>query len=231
VLLVASGRDLRAQGKETSPLAISQFVGRYFAAWNGHDAATLARIYEADGETTDSTGLTVRGRAAIEAAARAAFSDPFKDAEIHFVRIDSRDVAPGIVSIDVRWWVFGATAPRWERKQYGLSAWVAQLDRGEWQIVAAHDQLLGAPAGSPAASPPPSPPPAVRSPAPAAPAARTVRPVLPAAPRSPAPSQYRSPSPSPSPSLSPSPSPSPSPSLSRTPAPFASRPSLPPNER
>jgi uncharacterized protein (TIGR02246 family) len=238
VLLVATGRDLRAQGRETSPLAISQFVERYFAAWNGHDSAALARNYDADGEATDSTGLTVRGRDAIEAAARTAFGDTFKDAEIHFVRIDSRDVAPGIAAIDVRWWIFGATAPHWERKQYGLSAWVAELNRGEWRIVAAHDQLLAAPADPREASPSPSPPPApsVRSPAPAAPAApaaRIVRPVLPAPPRSPSPSPSPRPSrsPSPLPSASPSPSPSPSASPSPTPAPFASRPGLPPAER
>jgi uncharacterized protein (TIGR02246 family) len=162
-LLAATGRETRAQGTESSPLAISQFVERYFAAWNGHDAATLARIYDTDGETTDSTGLTVRGRDAIEAAARAAFADPFKDAEIHFVRVDSRDIAPGIVTVDVRWWIFGATVPHWERKQFGLSAWVAELYHGDWQIVAAHDQLLAAP---PAASREAPPSPARPAPAP-----------------------------------------------------------------
>jgi uncharacterized protein (TIGR02246 family) len=228
-LLLATGPGAFAQGKDASPFAISQFVERYFAAWNGHDAAALAQVYGADGEATDSSGRTVRGRDAIEAAARTAFDDAFKDAQIHFVRIDSLDVAPGIVTIDVRWWIFAATAPRWERKQYGLSTWVAELNHGTWQILAAHDQLLAAPpAPSPEASP--SPAPVERSPEPAA---RTVRPVLPATLRSPSPPPRRRPSPPPAPSASPSASPSPSPSPSPTPSatPSPARPGPPPNEK
>lgn len=158
-LFLAAGGAGSARGEKDTPYALTLFVGRYFSAWNGHDPSALARVFNADGEATDSTGRSVRGRDAIEAAARAAFADAFKDAEIHFVRIDTREVAPGVEAIDVRWWIFGATAPHWERKQYGLSSWVAQRSHGEWQILTAHEQLVANPETPPPATPSPSPAP------------------------------------------------------------------------
>jgi uncharacterized protein (TIGR02246 family) len=162
-LLLAAGRSSLARGEDDSPFALTMFVQRYFAAWNEHDPSALARVFSEDGEATDTLGQTVRGRAAIEAAARPLFNGVYKDAQIHFVRIDTRAVAPGVVAIDVRWWIVGATTSGWERKQYGLSAWIAKLDRGEWQIFAAHEQLLAPPALAP---PPASPgPPSAEGPA------------------------------------------------------------------
>ncbi len=164
-LLLASGRNGYARGAEDSAFVLSLFVESYFAAWNRHDATALGRSFSDDAESTDTTGLTLHGSWAIMAAARAAFSDPFKDAQIHFVRIDSRSLAPGVVAIDVRWWIYGATAPQWERKQYGLSSWVAAKQRGQWRIVTAHEQLVSAPETP--APPTPSTPSAAPAPRPA----------------------------------------------------------------
>jgi uncharacterized protein (TIGR02246 family) len=154
VLLLASGQAGVARGTDDSAFILTLFVQRYFAAFNRHDAAALARVFSGDGELTDAAGQNVRGREAIEAAARSAFGSVFKDAEIHFVRIDTRQLARDLVALDVRWWIFGATAPHWGQTQYGLSAWIAAKRDGEWQILAAHEQLIDAPA-TPAPSAPP----------------------------------------------------------------------------
>jgi uncharacterized protein (TIGR02246 family) len=94
-LLLAGTLALHAvvplQAEESTALAqeIDAMHGRYLAAFNGRDAASLAALFTEDGLFVDPAGHVTAGRAAIEAMFARDLHDAELTLEVHADRIGS----------------------------------------------------------------------------------------------------------------------------------------------
>lgn len=92
-------------------------------------------------------GLTVHGRAAIEASHEAIFRAMFKDSTLRVGGLRMRFLRPDVAAVDMRWEMTGASDPHgndWP-KRLGLLNAIATAEAGAWSLRVFHNQDLPPP--------------------------------------------------------------------------------------
>ena len=126
---------------------IDELVQALVIAWNRHDATAFAAAFAEDVEFTNVFGLTLSGRAAIEASHAAIFQTTFKDSTLTATGTHVRFVRADVAAVDVRWELTGGRDPEgnaWP-KRHSLMAMVATEQAGAWSVTVCHNQDLPPP--------------------------------------------------------------------------------------
>jgi uncharacterized protein (TIGR02246 family) len=131
----------------TARTTIDGLVHLLVNAWNRHDAAAFAAGFAEDVEFTDAFGLTVYGRAAIEAAHAAIFRTAFKDSTLTAADTRVRFVRADVAAVDLCWELTGARGPEGHAgpERHGLMTMVATEQAGAWRFTICHNQDLPPP--------------------------------------------------------------------------------------
>jgi uncharacterized protein (TIGR02246 family) len=108
LLTVAAGTAMQASPSPgTVPdlrTAAEDFLRNWDAAWNGHDAHSLASLHTSDAVTVNRFGSVVEGRDAIEQALAFLHNGPFNHIAFPAQRIQSlRQVAPETIILRTKW--------------------------------------------------------------------------------------------------------------------------------
>lgn len=118
------------------------------AAWNAHDAAALAALFEAEADFVNVTGLHWTRRAEIEAAHAYGFARIFAGSRLEMTARRVRRLGPDLALLVVHWSLTGQTAPDGTPagpRRTVMSFLVRRAADG-WRALAAHntDRIPGA---------------------------------------------------------------------------------------
>jgi uncharacterized protein (TIGR02246 family) len=149
-----------AQDRDESEIRAVQ--ARQAEAWNRHDAAAYADLFEADGEAVNVVGWWWKGRAEIEGKLTAAFAYVFRESTLTVTEVDVRFLTPEIAVAHVRWTMTGArTPPPIPEPRAGIQTQVLRKSGGRWRISAFQNTNavpeMPFPPDDPASRPAPSP--------------------------------------------------------------------------
>ena len=117
------------------------------AAWNRHDARALAEPFAEDADFANVFGMTVRGRAAIEALHAPLFKTMFTDSRLTVLETRVRMIRPDVAAVDVKWTMTGARDPHgnpWPER-VGLLNWIVTRHGERWLIDVSHNMDLPSP--------------------------------------------------------------------------------------
>ena len=116
-------------------------------AWNRHDAKAYADCFAEDVDFTNVFGLTVHGRAALEASHAAIFRTMFKDSILRAEEVRVRFIRPDVAAVDVRWAMTGARDAQGKEwpERHGLLSAIATEEAGAWSLRVFHNQDLPPP--------------------------------------------------------------------------------------
>jgi len=135
VFLIAAGSAL-AQTAESEQLA--DFVGRYQAAWQSHDAGRLAGYFTEDADMIVGIQPRIAGQAAIEAWWNGYFSHIDTGRAISISIESFRVLSPDVALLNVETTTAGTHSQTKdaleERKARGT--WVLLRRNGDWKIAA-----------------------------------------------------------------------------------------------
>ncbi len=127
---------------------IDGLVEALVSAWNRHDAAAFAAAFAEDVEFTNVFGLTLYGRAAIEASHAAIFRTLFKDSALTATDTSVRFIRADVAAVDVRWEMTATgrdpEGPAWSTR-HGLMSMLATELAGAWRVTVCHNQDLPPP--------------------------------------------------------------------------------------
>jgi uncharacterized protein (TIGR02246 family) len=123
---------------------IKQFVD----AWNKHDAKLFSSIFVDDGEWTDVMGHIMVGKEEIERMHTYPFTTVLKDAVIVVKSIRTKQIQPGVVSVDAVWESTGSKIPEGKPlpTRLGLMTLIVKKEdngppnnNNTWKIVIGHN--------------------------------------------------------------------------------------------
>jgi uncharacterized protein (TIGR02246 family) len=130
--------------QSTGDEAARDLVETMIAGWNQHDAACYASIFADDAEFTNVFGITITGRAEIEASHAPIFKTMFKDSHLRMTELRTRTLRPDVVYGDLRWEMTGARDPHgneWPARQ-GCMSFVATRAPDRWSVAVVHNMDL-----------------------------------------------------------------------------------------
>jgi uncharacterized protein (TIGR02246 family) len=123
--------------------AIRRLMADYTHASNRHDAKAMSMLWARDGDSVNSTGQVVRGRAEIEKTVAELHSKFFRGARITRTVRAIRFIKPDVAIADGSWKTVGALGP--DGKEYpplkGLYTIITVKQRGVWLILAARSMM------------------------------------------------------------------------------------------
>ena len=138
----APGRLLaQTSSEEADSAAIRQLVARFIDAFNHHDAQGWAAPFLEDGDFTNVTGLTLRGRSKVEERFRGLFAGPLKDAHRSATVRHTRFVRPDVAAVDAEWELVGSKAADGQENpvRKGMFTWVMVKQNGQWMFADFHE--------------------------------------------------------------------------------------------
>lgn len=144
--------------KEQNEQAIENVMLMFQEAWNRHDAAGLARLFDESADFVNVVGLRAKGRAEIEAFHAPIFKTMFAESNLTMTGFYSRLLHTDVAALDAEWEMTGAKDPMGNPLPYrrGLASAVLTRNAGRWLIEVFHNQDLPLPEKeSPASSPSP----------------------------------------------------------------------------
>jgi uncharacterized protein (TIGR02246 family) len=138
-ILVAAVFAPRSHGaaRDRDESEIRALQARQAEAWNRHDAAAYAELFEDDGEVVNVVGWWWKGRAEIESRLTAAFAAVFRESTLTITETDVRFLTPEIAVAHIRWTMTGArTPPPIPEPRAGIQTQVVRKSAGRWRISA-----------------------------------------------------------------------------------------------
>lgn len=127
--------------------AIEGIAAKLAAVWNRYDAQAFGALFAEDAEFTNVFGMTVRGRAGIEALHAPIFKTIFSDSTLTVMETRVRLIRPDVASVDVKWKMTGARDPLgnpWPERE-GLMNWIVTKHGETWLIDVSHNMDLPSP--------------------------------------------------------------------------------------
>jgi uncharacterized protein (TIGR02246 family) len=144
--------------KEQDERAIESVMLMFQESWNSHDAASLARLFDASADFVNVVGLRAKGRAEIEAFHTPIFKTMFAESNLTMTGFHSRLLHTDVAALDAEWEMTGAKDPMGNPLPYrrGLASAVLTRNAGRRLIEVFHNQDLPLPElKSPAPTPSP----------------------------------------------------------------------------
>ena len=138
-LVVAQEQNVADQG-----MIENLFTNSLTAAWNLHDAKTMAENFSEDADFTNVRGTLVHGREAIAAFHAELFSGMFKHTHTEMSDSKIRFLGNDIAAVDMRWIMSGAMLPDgtpWPDRK-GIANAIVEKRNGKWLIVILHNMDL-----------------------------------------------------------------------------------------
>ncbi len=127
-----------ARADRAGEAAIRRLFAEFAAAWNAHDAARLAALWAANGDTIEADGMAAKRRPEIEKLYATEQTTALRDSrlqlhvdEISFVRPDVALVDGRFTLVDARDVHDSLLPPR-----TGLLSVLVHRERGAWRILA-----------------------------------------------------------------------------------------------
>jgi uncharacterized protein (TIGR02246 family) len=134
---------LRAQSASTDSdsAAIRRVVDEFVAAFNRHDASGWAMPFTDDGDFTNVTGLTKRGRKEVEERFKVLFAGPLKNAHRTVTVRHIRFAKPDVAFADAEWALDGSLAADGSANpvRKGIFTWVMVKQDGSWKFADFHE--------------------------------------------------------------------------------------------
>ncbi len=101
----------KAVPPEKDVSGIKNLMDQFVVAWNKHDAMLFSALFEDDGEWTDVIGHLMVGKEEIERMHAYPFTTVLKEAILTVKSIRTREIEPGVVSVDAVWESTGSKTP------------------------------------------------------------------------------------------------------------------------
>lgn len=131
----------QTSSEEVESAAIRQVVARFMDAFNRHDAQGWAAPFMEDGDFTNVTGLTLRGRGKVEERFSRLFAGSLKDARRSATIRHIRLVKPDVAGVDAEWELVGSKAADGSENpvRKGMFTWVMVKQNGQWMFADFHE--------------------------------------------------------------------------------------------
>jgi uncharacterized protein (TIGR02246 family) len=127
---------------------IRNLIKQFVDAWNKHYAKLLSSIFVDDGEWTDVMGHIMVGKEEIERMYAYPFTTVLKDGTIVVKSIRTKQIQPGVVSVDAVWESTGSKTPEGRPlpTRFGLMTLILKKEdnrplnnTNSWKIVIGHN--------------------------------------------------------------------------------------------
>ena len=128
-----------------------EVVARFTEAWNSHDAAALAALFDYPADFYNVVGRWWRSRAEIQVAHEEAHATIFKDSTLEGRAAAVRHLRPEVATVHMVWRLSGESGPRGGGPRSGILTFVLVRDGTGWRVTTAHntDAMPGIPVPSP----------------------------------------------------------------------------------
>lgn len=112
--------------------------------WNRHDAKAFSSIFSREADFTNVFGMKASGRDEVERFHAPLFATMFSNSELNMAGMSSRQIRPGVATVDLHWSMSGASDPEgnaWPERK-GLISLVIAAHGDEWLIECMHNMEL-----------------------------------------------------------------------------------------
>ena len=159
-VLIAMILPFESSAQEADLTAIRDLQAKQADAWNRHDAAAYAELFEQDGDVVNVMGWLWHGRDEINRKLSGAFAHVFKESKLTIADVDVRFLDPKLAVAHVRWTMEGAKPPPGapEPPRQGIQLQVLRKGGDRWRIVSFQNTNTMPEAEFPKGPPPPHPP-------------------------------------------------------------------------
>jgi uncharacterized protein (TIGR02246 family) len=139
--LLAPIARAQSNSSEAESAGVRKVIDEFVGAFNRHDAGGWAMPFGEDGDFTNVSGLTRRGRKEVEERFKGLFAGPLKDAHRTVTVRHIRFVKPDVVAADAEWALTGSRAADGSENpvRKGIFTWVMVKQDGKWMFADFHE--------------------------------------------------------------------------------------------
>jgi uncharacterized protein (TIGR02246 family) len=135
------GARAQSNSSDAESAAVHKVIDDFVAAFNRHDAHGWAAPFGEDGDFTNVSGLTLRGKDKVEERFKGLFAGVLKNGHRVVTVRHLRFVRPDVAAVDAEWALDGSLSRDGSVNpvRKGIFTWVMVKENGHWMFADFHE--------------------------------------------------------------------------------------------